>query len=186
MLDRNQLKYLRDLLGHNVEYCGSVLKDGTIANWAAGPPIDSKAKSRGSCPFNGENTFHTHPIRSFAVPSTRDLVMLINRPYRKRHMLITKWGVYDLVNNTPATAYNGNRKLPSRITAFIEERFQVVVDELIINTRVPRTQRGANGNKSGNLTDRKRQLIDVFCQKVQHASGGYLNIHFKDWNTLGM
>jgi hypothetical protein len=171
------LRDLRELLTEPVEYCGSISSCG-IVRIRRGP-----LKNRGECAIpEGSHYFHTHPISSFAVPSARDVLMVANRPTRRYSLIVTKWGLYHLYNNATQNHYNSGRgKLPRQVYNTLIAQVQPIIDTLIINTRVARANRGVNGNKSGNLTERKLQLVNAFCNDIRTATRGLVVITFQPW-----
>lgn len=155
----------------NVLIPHNILK-GSIEEYAPG-------KFRGTCNHReySSNMFHSHPVSSYAYPSTEDVIKVVKN-YGKivNSFIATKWGIWVISNTTSSNIYtvSGDVKLRSWIDVYLSR--------IGTETKTSEEERKTNPDKSRDLNSEDFSFISKTIKKI--SSGLNIKIELYTWNDI--
>lgn len=136
-------------------------------------------KFRGTCNYKNlsSNILHTHPVSSYAYPSTED-VMKVLKHYGTivNSLIATKWGIWVIKNTTSSNIYSENVK--DRLFHDIKH----YLDQLGNLTKTSESERQISIVKSRDLNENDYIFISKMNKKLENMLN--ININLYKWDDI--
>lgn len=179
---------------YNREICANLKKEdtkliphnpvkGTIEEYTQVINGNIIKKFRGTCNYKNlsSNILHTHPISSYAYPSTEDIMKVL-----KHHGIIinsliaTKWGIWVIKNTISSNIYSETVK--DRIFHDIKH----YLDQLGNLTKTSESERQISNVKSRDLNETDYIFISKMNKKLETKLNLVITLHKWDDITSGL
>ena len=172
------------VFGYTYEICANLKKTNTntlIPHNILKGKLDEyePGKWRGTCSHQeySSNILHTHPLSSYAYPSTEDVIKVIKKYGKVVNSLIgTKWGIWVVSNTTTSNIYSTSQE------SVLFSKIKKHLDHIGFSTKTTDEERKTSDDKSKSLTSEDHILISKTIKTLSDILMVKIELH--SWDDI--